>query len=168
MEITTSNFIDVPDKARALGCNPPSGLALLPRNFQDAETKADLLHESSVASVRILFRQNNILETPLELEDDRFSQISEKGFTEWIAPTIFVSFALLNQNPHILSLALGVMSNYLTDFFKGMPRIGRVKLNIVVETEDKTYKRIHYEGPVSGLEKLPDIAREASTNEREI
>lgn len=156
------DFVNVEERARILGCNVPTSLALLPRNFEEAESKDNLLHESSATTVRVLFRSNGIMETPLESDDERFPEVSEKSFEEWIGPTIFVSFALLSQNPHILSLALGVLSNYLTDFFKGLPNPGKAKLSIVVETRKKTYKRIDYEGPVSGLEKIAEVAKEVS------
>lgn len=152
-------FVDVAEKAKSLGCNVPIGLALLPRNFEHAESKEELLHESTVSTVRVLFRQNNISETPLELEGDRFPQLSEKAFAGWIGPIIFVSYALLGQDPNILSLVLGVISNYLTDFFKGMPGVGKVRLDVVIETKAKSYRRIHYEGPLSGLEELPEIIK---------
>jgi hypothetical protein len=163
MEI--QEFVNVEEKAQSLGCNIPSGLALLPRNFEEAQFKEDLLHESSAPTVRVLLRNNGITETPLELEGERFPQISEKAFVEWIGPTIFVGFMLLSQNPHIVSIALGVISNYLTDFFKGMPSVGKAKLDIVVETRKKTYKKIHYEGPVSGLEKITEVVKEVSISD---
>lgn len=163
--MNVQDFVNVEEKARMLGCNTPTSLALLPRNFEEAESRDSLLHESSAATVRVLFRKNDIIETPLELDGERFPQVSEKAFEEWIGPTIFVSFALLSQNPHVLSLALGVLSNYLTDFFRGLPSPGKAKLTVVVETRKKTYKRIDYEGPVSGLEKIAEIAKEVSNCE---
>ncbi|MCK4598697.1 hypothetical protein KAU37_02540 [Candidatus Bipolaricaulota bacterium] len=165
MTVQEFDFVDVEEKAKALGCNIPTGIALLPRNFESAESKDDLLHESTVPTVRILFRNNGITETPLEHEDERFPQVSEKAFEGWVGPTLFVSFALLSQNPHIISVALGMISNYLTDWFKGIPGGGNAKLDIVVETRKKTYKRIYYEGPVSGLEKAAQVIREVSLNE---
>ncbi len=167
MSIQKFDFVNVEEKAETLGCNIPIGLALLPRNFEDAEFKDGLIHEDSVPTVRILFRQNGITETPIEYDGEKYPQISEKGFEGWIGPTIFVSFALLNQNPHILSVALGVISNYLTDIFRGIPHHqNKASLNIVVETtKKKTYKRIHYEGPISGMEQLPNIIREVRSSE---
>lgn len=166
MSIQQFDFVNVEEKAKILGCSIPVGLALLPRNFEDAEFKEDLVHEDSVPTVRILFRLNGVTETSLERDGEKYPQISEKAFEGWIGPTIFVSFALLSQNPHILSIALGVISNYLTDIFRGIPHQNKVSLNIVVETtKKKTYKRIHYEGPVSGMGQLPNIIREVSSIE---
>jgi len=167
MSIQQYDYVDVEKKAQILGCNIPTDLALLPRNFEDAEFKDDLVHEDSVPTVRILFRQNGITETSIERDGEKYPQISEKAFEGWIGPTIFVSFALLNQNPHILSVALGVISNYLTDIFRGIPQHqNKASLNIVVQTtKKKTYKRIHYEGPISGMEQIPNIIREVSSSE---
>ena len=112
-----------------------------------------------MATVRSLFRQNGIAETPLEAEGEAFLQISEKSFLEWIGPTIFLGVAALSQSPNILSLALGVISNYLTDLFKGLAVAPKVKLDIVVEKKKGVCKRIHYCGPEAGLNGLPATVR---------
>ena len=116
-------------------------------------------------SIRALLRSSDISETPLEREGERFPEASRKGLEEWIGPTISVSFALYSQNPHIVSLALGVVSNYLTDWFKGTVGQKNASLDVVVETKKKTCKRIHYEGHISGLEKLPDVIREVCSDD---
>jgi hypothetical protein len=77
-----------------------------------------------------------------------------------------VSASLLSQNPHVISVALGVVSNYLTDWFKGIPGSKKVRLDVVVEqTEGQTYKRIHYEGDPEGLNELARIVREVNAHE---
>jgi hypothetical protein len=43
-DIQVFPFVNVAERAESLGCNVPTGLALLPRNFADAECKDDLLH----------------------------------------------------------------------------------------------------------------------------
>jgi len=156
------DFVDVEEKAEALGCNIPTGMALLPRNFESAESKDALVHERSAWTVRTLFRDNGIAETPLEREGEIFYGVVEKGLGEWILPIIFVSSALLNQNPHIISIALGVISNYVTDLFRRIPDYKNVKLDIVIETGKKTYIKVSYEGPVSGLEEVERIATKIS------
>lgn len=136
-----------------------------PSNFEDAETKDELVYESNASTVRSLLRSSNIRETPLECEGERFPEASRKGLEEWIGPTVFVGFALYSQNPHVISLALGGISNYLTDWFKGLVGQKNAQLDIVVETKKKTYKRIRYKGHISGLEEILDIIREVCSDD---
>ena len=71
-----------------------------------------------------------------------------------------ISALFLSQNPNAISVAIGVISNYLTDWFKGTVGDKRVRLDIVVEIEGSKYKRVHYDGNVEGLRELPKILRE--------
>ena len=168
MNVQERGFVDVVQRARDLGCRVPTGLALLPRNFESAGSKDELLHESEAPTVRILWRRAGLVETPIEPEGERFPQISEKSFDEWVGPTLFVSGALVSQNPAVVSVALGVISNYLTEWFRGVPT-GRRKatLDVVLEVGKRQYKKLHYEGPVEGLQELAAIAREVGSHEHE-
>lgn len=158
--IQITDYINVKEKARELGCNIPTSLALLPRNFEIAKSKDELIHESTVPTIRVLWRQNNIDETQLEKEGEKFPLIEEKAL-EWAAPIIFVSSALLSQNPHLISVALNVISNYLTDWFKGIPGSDKkAKLCIVEQTEKGPCKKIFYEGDPEGLKELLKIIHE--------
>lgn len=158
--IKVSDFIDVKKKAQEIGCNIPSHIALLPRNFDTALSKEELIHESTTPTVRVLWRQNGITETPLEQPEEIIPSIVEKAF-EWVGPTIFISAMLLSQNPHLVTVALNVISNYLTEWFRGIPRDSRkAKLSIIIETKSELYKKIEYEGPPDGLKDLPEVIRE--------
>lgn len=65
-------------------------------------------------------------------------------------------FYFSNVTPHLVTIALNVISSYLTEWFKGIPKNNRkVKLSIVLETKKKEYKKIEYEGPPDGLKQLP-------------
>ncbi|MBL0023482.1 MAG: hypothetical protein IPO98_00005 [Saprospiraceae bacterium] len=48
--------------------------------------------------------------------DNYFAQKSG----EIILPSIFVSSLILTENPHLVSVALGVVSNYATNLLKGI------------------------------------------------
>jgi len=164
LSIQITEYIDVRERAVELGCNPPTGLALLPRNYDIAGSKDDLVYEGSTLEIRTLWRQARISETQIEKEGDRFPHIHER-YAEWIGPVIFISASVLSQDPHAVSVALGVLSNYLTDFFKGVPISSRkVKLSLVVE-DVGGYKRIDYEGNVEGLARLPEVIREIKNHE---
>lgn len=160
MTIKVSDYIDVKKRAVELGCNVPTGLALLPRNFETAGSKAELIHESSVPTVRILWRKAEIPETKIEKEEDKFPNAQENAF-EWIGPIIFVSTSILSQNPYAITLGLNVIANYLTDWFKGIPGDKKVRLDIVIEQDEgRVYKRISYKGEPEGLQELPKIISE--------
>lgn len=155
-----SDYIDVRKKAQEIGCNIPTSIAILPRNFEISKSKEELIHESTTETVRVLWRQNGVTETPLEQPEEKIPFVVEKAFG-WIGPTVFIPAMLLSQNPHLVTIALGVISNYLTGWFRGIPRGSRkAKLCIVAETKSGYYKKIEYEGPTDGLNDLPDIIRE--------
>ena len=77
---------------------------------------------------------------------------------DWAAPIIFISAALYSQNPSLVSVALGVVGNYATDFLKGLGGSNQVRLEIVVEnTSGGSFKRILYKGPAKGVGDLAHI-----------
>ncbi len=166
MSFTITEYCDVRHTARQLGLNEPQGLALLPRNFSDAKSIDELIHESAIQTVRKLFRENNIQETRLEHEGQKFPCIQENEFSLLI-PTIFVSGLILSQNPNLLSVALSIIANYATDFFRGLPGNNKVRLDVVVEDKaSKRSKRIHYEGKADGLKEIADIAGKVFSDEQ--
>jgi hypothetical protein len=166
MPITIENYIDVKERALELECNIPDELSILPRNFEIAKSKSELVYESSVPDIRILFREAGIIETRLEKQGDKCFYKQDKHF-DWIGPTIFISASFLSQNPHIISITEGIISNYLTDLFKGKFYSEKIELTYVLErTKDKEIKRIVYKGDLAGLDELPKIIRERLDNER--
>jgi hypothetical protein len=161
MTIQITDYINVVERAKELGCNIPTEIAFLPRNFDTAACRNDLIHESSVADFRILWRQASLNETRIESEGERLPQAEEKFF-EWASPIIFISTLYLSQNPQGVSIALNIISNYLTDFFKGIPGNKKVRLDIVVEqTKTKKYLRVHYEGDEQGLAEVGKAIKQA-------
>lgn len=164
MNIQMSDYIDVKGKARQLGCNIPTGISILPRNFDSAAKATELIHESSASTIRLLWRKEGIQETRIEKESEKYPEILENAF-EWIGPLIFISYATISHNPHLISIATGVISNYLTDWFKGITGQRRVRFSFAIEKKDGTYKRIDYDGPPDGLQNLPGIIEKVSVHE---
>jgi len=58
--IEISEYIDAKKKAQKLGCNIPNSIALLPRNFEIATSKEELIHESTAPTVRVFFGEKII------------------------------------------------------------------------------------------------------------
>lgn len=150
-----SEYVDVESHATDLGCNVPTAWAILPRNFSEASSRDELINESSASTVRTLLRQSELSETPLEQDGERFPQVQENAFT-WIGPILFFAAAELSRNPEMVSVACGVIGNYLTDFFRGKPGEQRVQLDIVVEqTRTKRTVKLHYDRTPEGLAEIP-------------
>jgi hypothetical protein len=85
----------------------------------------------------------------------------------WIGPAILFSAAAISQNPEIVSITLGVISNYLTDRFRGVPKQERTaRLKMVQETKEGSYKIFDYDGPAENLGQIKD-AMDRFYNERQ-
>ncbi len=162
MAIEVTEAINVPEQAAALGLAVPTHLTVLPRNFETAEALAELAHESPAATIRKLWREAGLPETPLELDGQRLPRMLDRS-ADWVGPTIFVGSLLLTENQHAVSLAISIVKDYVVNFFKGWPNPPQVKLDVIVETsESKKYRRIHYSGSADGLSELPAIIQEAA------
>lgn len=165
MSTTVQEYVDVASRAEQLGCSIPTMIAVLPRNFSTASSKDELVHESNAATIRTILRNEGITETPLEVEGERFPFVQENDFT-WIGPVLFFTAAQLLENQAIVSVSLGVVGNYLTDFFRGVTGKRRVLFDVVVEqTKTKKTVRIHYDGDVDGFVHLANSVNEIVNNE---
>lgn len=160
MTTNISDYLNVDEKIRLLGGQMPTNLALLPANFETAASLTDFRQVSEAATVRTLFRQAGIKLDDIGTPGQRFPYVQNNAF-EWVAPTLFVSAALLSENQSSISIALGVIANYATDFFKGMSGKNQITLEVIVErTKSQTYKRVSYKGDPEGLKSLPKIIGE--------
>jgi hypothetical protein len=154
MSIEVYDYIDVAKRASELKCEQPVTFAILPKNFVTAHTKGELVYNQSTGMIRALWKQAGIVETPLEKQGDVFPEVQVKS-GEWIAPILFIGVSVISQNPNLIAIALSVIANYVTDFFKGNLYHKGVTFDIIVEkSEKRQYKRIHYEGSVEDLKKV--------------
>ena len=157
--IKVEDYIDVKKTIEKLGCISPTLVAILPRNFASAKSRDEFIHEDSTLTIRTLWRQSGITETPIEQEAESFSIMTEESF-EWVGPLILFTATAITQNPQLVDVSIGVIANYLTDWFKGVRKSEKnAKLDVIVEKENGLYKRIHYEGSPEGLKEIPKIVR---------
>ena len=158
MSITVGDYLDVQMKLSELGLPNAIGLALLPTNLASARSAGDLLQASEAATVRSLFRSAGLgcTELPDRAHGIRYIQ---NNAADWVGPTVFVAGSLWSQNPLAISVALNVVSNYLTDLFKGLKH-PTAKLDFIVEkTKEGTYKHLAYEGDIEGIIALEKVIR---------
>lgn len=155
--ITVSEYPDVRSLADTLGCHLPSTIALLPRNFDSAERYDELRYEGESSNIRKAWKNAGVESERIEPTEQTLPEVHEKSFVEWVGPVLFIAFSFASQHEVLTTIALNVISDYVTGFFKGSPDPGTAKLTIVAEQADKSYKRIDYHGPVDGLKDLPKI-----------
>ena len=156
MEVQVTDCTTVSSRAESLGFAMPEGLTVLPENFDTAASHVDFLFRSEAATLRTLFRVNGLEVGRLLPNDVRPSYLTNKNF-EWTAPTLFVAASLWSENASAISIALGLVTNYLTDYFKGIGGSHKVKLSFVVEKRgSKVCKKLSYEGDIKGLSNLAE------------
>jgi hypothetical protein len=165
MLIKETLYVDVAKKAEMFGCRPPNGLAILPSNFDVAKDRSSFYEAAEASTVRKLWLENGIAED-IVIPDDQDLPSSVNKAVDWAGPTIFVGYALLSQNPHLIDLAIGVIATYTTELFRGDRSPRNAKLSIIVEhrTQDGEVKHIKldYEGPPSGISRLPSMIKSAN------
>ncbi|QKK06961.1 MAG: hypothetical protein HND58_01485 [Planctomycetota bacterium] len=164
MPIEVDDYVNVDTQLKAFGMNMPQGIAFLPRNLATADSPSALLHESSVSTLRILFRQSGIVEDRIESPEQTILVLQENAF-ELTLPALFIGISLLTENAAAVNVALSVIANYATDFFKGIGGERRVKFSIVVEDRyTGKYKRFRYSGDPAGLKEFGRIVEQASND----
>lgn len=160
MKTNISDYIHVFEKLDELGCNYSEGIAILPVNFETATPTTTIEQSMGTLAIGKLFRMNDVPCSEIRRENEETSYMGYRS-AEWVLPTLFFSALLLSENPAIVSISLSVIANFLTDRIKETGSKQTSKLAIVIKkNKSKTYKKISYEGPIDGLSKLDDIAKE--------
>jgi hypothetical protein len=150
MDIQVSVYIDVEKRALDLGLTVPTGIAILPRNFDAAAAADELIHESTAPTIRVLWRQAGVVETRLEKEEMKFPQGAKKSW-EWVGPIIYVSQVMLTDAA--IPITINMISSYLYDLWKGHHHDAEITAEFVVERiqhtkqeETREYTRITFRG----------------------
>lgn len=158
MDINVVDYISVEEKLKLLNLNMPDGITLLPYNLVSAESLDDLRQKAESATVRKLFRSNNTAYVEIFDNENQPAYLEQYGF-EWFGPTLFVSASMLIHDPNTLSVALGLITNYLYDLFKGSDG-GKASLDVIFQNVDGSCKKIAYSGPPEGLSEVAKIVKE--------
>jgi hypothetical protein len=164
MSIEVSDYIDVEQRAAALGLKAPDGVSILPRRFEHAKEVSDLCHESSALDLKTLFRQADLPFSVYQPDGVKIPYLQENDIT-WVGPVLFFSAATISENPHIVSVALSVVANYVTDLFKGSAQPTRARLSVVIETTTtktttKTTKKFEFDGPPDKISEITGLIKD--------
>lgn len=156
MPVKISDYPNVIERCEKLGIGKPQTNCVLPNNFESAASQSDWEYSASETTVRLLLRDESIEVAKLEDDQTKRKLLSRRSLT-WYGPVLFFTAAELAQNPHLVSVSLGVIANFLTEQFRGTPGEHEVRLDIVTEkTKTKTTRKFSYAGNVEGLKTLKD------------
>ena len=142
-------YINVREHLNKLGIAEPTALTLLPVNFETATSESEFLLPTEVLTIRKLLRQEELPFEDLMSEGAKARYVGHKS-AGLILPILFLT-SLIAENPYLVQIALSVIANYATDFFKGMGAGKSMKMEFVVEKPNGSYKRFSFEGPPENL-----------------
>lgn len=160
VSITISEWPSFRDDLRRVNLTEPQRVALLPLNVEKAATFAELVHANDSVPLVKLAR---LAKVPFEDVTPAGTKLPKQSLhsVDWVGPTLAFTQAIIS-NPAVMSVYLGLVSNYLYDLFKGRENDAVVKFSIVVEKrKSRSYAKIVYEGPLEGLKSLPKSIRRA-------
>jgi hypothetical protein len=144
LSIQPAEQIDAETLKRAAG-----KVLLLPNNWPPLGNEP--VYAASTESLRKLYFQKGIdVETLTPVTP--LTHLEDLRALDWISPTLLVTSLLMTQNPGAVTIALNIISSYVTEIFKGIKGDPQVKLTVIqTETNRGKARKIRYIGPVSGL-----------------
>lgn len=155
MNTEVLDHVSVATKLTGYGLRAPIGLAILPANLAAAKTMNEFRQHVESDTVRTLLNANNIPYDEIFDDEDQPAYLQQYGF-EWFGPTLFIAAGVLSQESNVLSITLGIITNYLYDLFKGSTD-AKANLNVIFQQADGTCKEIRYSGPHQGLSEIAAI-----------
>jgi len=130
-----------------------SAVILLPENF-NTKGQTPIYPDSSIAVKKLVSSRSIEI-----ISDTKIEQMNEKRSLEWFGPILLISSSYYIQNKEIIAVICGIISNYLTDIFKGRKK-DTTSLSIIYEDKEKRKTtRLDYSGSIEGLDKVADAIR---------
>jgi len=154
---TTIKEIDIDQKLNELNISLSGGLTFMPEHIEKIKSRDDLVFAESLTQLRKLFKANGVEFATLGFDDSRFRA---RKSAELFLPGLFISLSLLSENPTVISVALSVLANYVTEFFKGKVGAKNASIEIYIEkTNEKKVTQISYNGDAEGIKNLENIIK---------
>jgi len=159
-----SDFVEISDcptmkeRGQVFHSSCPQGIFLLPDNFETAKPDEALRYPPDTPTLRKILLTAGV---PLgEFSESPKPTYVVNRSAAWIAPVLFIPAMILISNPAIVSIALNVVSNYITDALKGLSGPKHIKFEVVIERKGgRTYKRIKYNGDPEDIPELSDLIK---------
>lgn len=158
-EINVDDYIDLGARLTELGFTEPNAVTILPTNIETADTACDFTFPSESSTVKKLFLTDDMPYCDIVSLSSPQKYLVQKS-SNLILPALFISGALIVQNPLLTSVALGIIANYATDFFKLDGDDGCVEFDLVSQGHKGNYKKFSYKGPPQHIEKIDSMVKD--------
>ncbi len=137
-------------------------IILLPQNYELTNNKEDLFFNEEIKTVSKMFSLNSLDNFIIKFDGEEIDSYIAQKSGEIILPSIFVSSLILTENPQLVSVALGVISNYATTLLKGIPKRNQTVEFKIINKNSKTKKlsKIEYKGNIEGISELAKVVKE--------
>ena len=157
MTTTSSEYPPVSKRAAAMGLTVPSGLVILPANFETADVGEELHFPKEALTISKLLSASGI---PVS----RLGADARRGFiynrdANFVVPTLFLAAELV-KSPDLLTASISVIQEYLGDVFGQVAGDRKVEADLVLEFGTSGQcRKISYKGDLAGLKDLPKIVK---------
>ncbi|MCK4814491.1 hypothetical protein KA005_01870 [bacterium] len=143
-----SQYIDIGDPT-------DKEIFILPNNFD--LTKQEYCYSSTLPTIKKLAKEKNVLFRIIGDTEDQ--KLLEQRGQEWYGPVFLVGSLFYSQNSQMVSIALSMIANYLSNIFMGQKDV-KAKMDVLVRNDEKKItKKVSYEGPVGGLTEVNDAIK---------
>lgn len=163
MMIEVEDYLDVRERAEALGCELGSIITFLPSNLDIATSADDFIVRGEITTIRKVLNFGGVPSSMLSAKGAPSPGFVHNKSHDWAVPIIFIGAEMLKTAPDIVSVTIDLIRDYALDLFKGIGADKKVKAEIVVErSQGRTYQKVTYEGDVSGLNTLAEMVSRIS------
>lgn len=157
MKNDISDYLNLNTRLIELGVNNSCDFLIIPENIESANSQEDFIFTETAVDVRKIFKLNSV---EIELLQSKDLKLKQRKAIDYFAPILFIGYSMLSENYPIIAKALELLSEHISDYFKGKFGDKNVKLEVIVETKPKSeYKRINYEGGIEGLKEVTEIIK---------
>jgi hypothetical protein len=147
----------IADNLKRLDLKLPSQLSFLPENIESAEKRDELIFTESMIELNKYFKANDLA---LDIFGGDTELYRSRKNADIYLPALFFSFSVISENPHLISVSLNILSNYIYDSLKGT--IGKKTTHVEFHIESKEkgkVKKIDYKGDAEGLKDLEKVIK---------
>lgn len=133
---------------------PDNSVIILPEDFLEESTDGYQYPSSTLSFYKYAKEKIQIS----YLTEPELLIVKQSG--EWFGPILLLTSDFISQNPTIVSVICGLISNYVYDIFKTIKK-PEVHLNVVYqETETSKLTKISYQGSIEGIKNLESAVLE--------